>query len=444
VSVPFGANYPKVTMTNKLVFSNYKSKGFQITAVGLSELDQERTITSIQLTPDSLANSLAKQESGTPELNGNQSIVYQQKRYSKIGHLFNFHSWSPAYIDINSYEIRPGASLFSQNKLGTAETKIGYEYDVASRAGKFKLGFSYLGWFPEITTELTVGKEASNYYLIRNVLDQNHQVVASDTVRQRYTWNTQDAYLNIRLPFNFSKGKYSRILAPEVQYSIVNISGTDNKLNNLYPHGYQAMTYRLYGNNLLNQSSQNLMPRWGQQLDLLFRHSVRGNSGLGTMIGLQSVFFFPGINKNDGIRLYQGFQEKTIPAAGYSFSNFIRFPRGYSALQANRIYSQSVDYKFPLLYPDISLGKLAYIKRLKASVFYDYARLSMPIIDHRDGSVYPNQLTAKMKSVGIELTSDMHVLRFFAPIELGVRTSYLPDYKNVYFDLLLSIDFRGF
>jgi hypothetical protein len=31
----------------------------------------------------------------------------------------------------------------------------------------------------------------------------------------------------------------------------------------------------------------------------------------------------------------------------------------------------SVDYRFPLLYPDLALWRLAYLQRIKGNLFYD-------------------------------------------------------------------------
>jgi hypothetical protein len=443
-SVPFGADYPTVSKSgNQLVFSNYNSNGYQLATIQLQDKNSNKEIKNIQLAADHLAENLAIQEKGIPSFAISDSVVYPSKKYSKLGHLFNFHSWAPAYIDVNSYEIKPGVSLFSQNKLGTAETRIGYDYDVANRTGKYKFGFSYLGWFPEITTEISAGKVASHYYLITNTINQNHQITHIDTTIQRFSWTEITADLNIRLPLNLSRGKYSRIIYPEVKYSMVNNSKPDSTLKNLYPDNYHALAYRIYFYNLLHQSSQSLMPKWGQQFDLIYRHSPFVGSDLGILSGIQTVLYFPGFSKNDGFKIYQGFQNKSFKSNGYNFANFVRVPRGFYGYQNNKMYSLAADYKFPILYPDLSIGKLAYIKRIKSSLFYDYAWLSMPTRDQK-GNIYPNSLEMKMKSMGLELTSDLHVLRFFAPIEIGFRSVYRPDYHDFQFNLLLSINFNGF
>ena len=440
-SVPFGADYPAVSGSgNVLIFSNYTSGGYQIGKLKLQANSNHSIIKSIKLHEDKLANHLAAQEPGVVDFSNSDSVDYESKKYSKLGHLFNFHSWAPAYIDVNSYDIQPGFSLFSQNKLGTAETQLGFEYQPSDQTGQFFLSFNYSGWFPEINAELTSGNAASNYYQITNTVNQNNEIIRSDTVVQRYKWNELNANLDVSLPLNLSKGKYSRYLIPEIKYTLNQVSMIDSLPSNFYSGIYHAQTFRLFYYNFLHQSAQNIMPRWGQQFDLIFRNTPYVGNDLGKITGANSVFYFPGIRKNDGLKIYQGYQESSF-SGSMSFANFVHAPRGFQSYQSNKMYSLAVDYKFPLFYPDLSIGKFAYIKRLKSSLFYDYAWLSVPVRD-RSGNIYPNYTQFNQKSVGLELTSDMHLLRFFAPFEIGFRSIYRPDYRDFQFNLLLSIDFN--
>ena len=438
----FGADYPSaVNSKHQILFSNYSASGYQLSTVNLNDKSNQQKVTGISLKPNQLADNLAAQENGIPDFSNNDSIKYASKKYSKLGHLFNFHSWAPAYIDINSYEIRPGASVFSQNKLGTAETRLGYDYNITDRTGNFSAAFNYSGWFPEINAELAYGDGAANYYSIKNTTNQSNEVINSDTTIQRYTWNELTANFDIRLPLNLSKGKYSTVIFPEIKYGFSNVINSATSPKEFYSGSYHALTYRLYYYHLLSQSGQNIMPRWGQQFDVIFRHTPFPGNNLGSLSGIQSVLYFPGLTKNDGIKIYQGYQEK-IFNKNHNFSNFVRFPRGFQGIQNNKMYSLAADYRIPLAYPDMSIGKLLYLKRIKASLFYDYAWLSAPILD-RNKIIIPNHYQLEMNSFGLELTSDVHVLRFFAPIDLGVRSIYLPASESFRFELLFSIDFNG-
>ena len=430
IEVPFGANYPAVSKRGKLIFSNYTSLGYQLATMDLSEKRNLQEIKDMQLQPDSLAEHLAEQEIGVPDFSQSKSAKYPSAKYSKVGHLINFHSWAPAFIDLNSYEMRPGFSLFSQNKLGTAETRIGYDYNVSNRTGQYKLNFIYSGIFPEISAELITGKQASNY------------LEKSDSTIRKNTWHESSVNLDILLPLNLSRGKYARFFFPEIEYGFNRLTHTETTPQNYYKGDYQALTYKLLFSNKLHQSSQNLMPRWGQQFDLIYRNTPFSGNDLGTLKGIESVLYFPGISKNDGLKIYQGYQDKVF-SQSYTFSDFVRFPRGFQNYQNNKMYSLAVDYKFPFSYPDLSLGKLVYLKRLKSSLFYDFAWLAIPAKDE-NGKIYLSYHELNMKSMGIELTSDLHLLRFFAPIEIGLRTVYRPDYQDFNINLLLSVNFNGF
>ena len=441
-SVRFGADYPVLNSENQVFFCNYTSDGFQLAKLKFRNNNNRKEVNNIQLQTDALADNLAVQEKGVPDFSNADSLKYPTKKYSKLGHLFNFHSWAPAYIDVNSNEIKPGFSMFSQNILGTAETMLGYDYNVADHTGIYKLGFHYSGLFPEINTEISSGNSAANYILVKNTVNQYNQVIKSDTSIQRYKWREINANVDVRLPLNFSKGKYSRVFIPEVKYTFNQVSNSSSTPQNFYSGNYHALSYQLYFYNLIRQSSQSLMPKWGQQFDLIYRHTPFVGNDLGTLFGLQSTLFFPGFTKNAGFKINQGYQEKSFSNEN-SFSNFLNFPRGFQSYQNNKMYSFSADYKFPLIYPDFSFGKLAYIKRIKSALFYDYAWLSMPLHDE-NGKIYPNSYELKMRSLGFELTSDIHVLRFFAPIEIGFRSVYRPDFHDFQSNLLLSINFNGF
>ncbi len=443
VSARFGADYPTVSRSgNQLVFSNYNSKGFNLAAINLREDIYKNENITLNLREDKLSEKLASHENGIPDFSNADTINYPVKKYFKIGHLFNFHSWAPAYVDVNSTEIRPGFSLFSQNKLGTAETRLGYDYNVSDRTGRYKISFLYSGLFPEFNTELSVGNEASNYYQVINTVDRYNQIISSDTLVKRFTWKEIKADFDVRIPLNLSRGKYSKMLYPEVKYTFNQISHHASTPEEFYSGNYHALAYRLYYYNLLRQSSQNLMSKWGQVFDLIYRHTPFIGNDLGTLAGAQSILYFPGLFKNDGLKVYQGYQEKMF-TKNHNFSNFVRSPRGFQGYQNNRMYSIAIDYKFPMWYPDLSIGKFAYLKRLKTSLFYDYAWISAPTID-TNGIIYPNNKQFDLKSIGMELTSDLHVLRLFAPIELGVRSVYRPEIQDFRFDLLFTVDFNGF
>lgn len=439
----YGADYPSRTNSrNEILFSNYSANGYQLSVLNLTDKSRFAEVKSINLQSNPLADKLGSQEKGIPDLTNRDSISYLSKKYSKLGHLFNFHSWAPAYVDINSYEIRPGVIFFSQNTLGTAETQIGYDYNATDHTGKYRLSFNYFGLFPELNTDLSYGNGVSHYFQVSNTTDQFNHVTKRDTTVQSYAWHEWTADIDIRIPLNLSKGKYSSGLFPEIKYTFNQSTPNASAPDTFNPEYYHALNYRLYYYHLLHQSAQNIIPRWGQQFDLIFRHTPFAGTNFGSLSGIQSVLYFPGLTRNDGFKIYQGYQQKSFTQLS-TFSNFVRFPRGYQGFANNKLYSFAADYITPLSYPDFSIGKLVYLKRIKSSLFYDYAYLSVPIVN-KNHVIIPNQYHMQMNSLGLELTSDLHVLRLFAPVEMGFRTIYRPEFQDFQFNLLMSINFNGF
>ena len=423
----FGAEYPAISPNGKnMVFSDYTSNGFRVIETAIKEINNIDNIEKINY---QLADNLAKQESGVLDLSIIETFKYDSKKYIKAAHLLNFHSWAPVSVNVNSYEIKPGVSFMSQNKLGTAETILGYEWDVAEKTGKVYGKYTYKGWYPIFDVEINSGKRASNY----NLIDEG------DTSLVRFTWKETNVDVGVRIPFNLTRGKYFRLLQPEVKYGFTFYSHDDSTPESFVSGNSQALNYRLYYQQYLQQSAQDVYPNFGFTADTRYYHTPNGDIDLGSMIFGQSYLFLPGIMANHGIRFYAGYQNKKIIDT-YSFSDIIRYPRGWGKVNSTEMQSYAFDYKLPLFYPEWSIGGLAYIKRITSSLFADYAKLK--------GNYYENgtpngTYTSQISSYGIELTTDVNFLRFYAPIEIGFRTSYLPEVNNVYFDFLFSIDFNS-
>ncbi len=427
------------TTKNKIALSDYTADGFRIIEVDRNNLE-EKPIAEIKEANYQLAETLAKQELGVPSFDYEEDTVkYPSKKYNKAAHLFHFHSWAPFFEDPDDYSVGTGISLMSQNKLGTAETVLGYKWDTSEETGKFYARYSFKGRYPVFDLEVESGKDASEYYSITQIKNQNGDVIRQDTSLERFTWNETNVNLGMRLPLLFNKGAFHRFLQPEIQYELTYYGHDPSTPESIFEGSFQSLTYRLYFYQLMRQSAQDVYPDFGIVIDGMYRHSPWGTSSMGNLSALQSYLYLPGLMKNHGIRLYSGIQQKEMGNL-MGFSEVIRYPRGWGKINSTEMYSLGIDYKMPLFYPEWSLGGIAYIQRVKASVFADYAGLKGNI--YRSGKVV-GKFDKQFSSTGIELTGDVNFLRFYAPVELGARASYLPELKDVYFDLLLSFSFSS-
>jgi hypothetical protein len=435
----FGIESPAFSPNGKnLVLSDYTADGFRLIKLKTEQL-KEQDISNLEKSRYVLADELARQEPGVLDFSTSDTIQYESKKYSKVNHLLNFHSWAPAVVDADSYEITPGVSVVSQNKLGTAMLNLGYEWNVTEKTGSFYGKYTYKGWYPVFDFEISSGNSASEYAVIEQTKNSSGQVIKQDTILKRFTWMETDFGADIRIPLNLSRGKFNRFLQPEVKYDFTRYTHNSSTPEKFFEGSFQSFTYRLYFQQLLRKSMQDVYPNFGFVVDGLYRHSPFGETDLGSLALGQSYLYLPGIMPNHGIRIYGGTQDKQS-AGTISFSDIIRYPRGWGKINTNCMYSFASDYKFPLFYPEWSLASLVYLQRVNASLFADYAYLNANI--YKDGKVV-DTFNKNISSFGIELSGNANFLRFYAPVEIGFRASYLPEKQNVYFDFLFSIDFNS-
>ncbi len=434
----FGLESPSFSPDGtQLAVSDYTSNGFRIIKLESSDL-HEIEVTHQPKKKYSLADTLSKQETGVFDFHVVDSVQYESKKYKKFQHLLNFHSWAPAVVNEVSYEITPGVSFVSQNKLGTALLNMGYEWDVAGKTGNLYGKYTYKGWYPVLDFGVSSGNSSSKYRVIEQIRDKDGKV-QHDTLLRRFTWIETNLSADVRVPLDLSRGKFNRFFQPEIRYDYTSYKHNSSTPEKFFQGNFQSMLYRIYYDQRIRMSKQDVFPNFGFVLDGIYRHSAFGDAHLGSLILGQTFLFLPGLKPNHGVRLFAGAQQKKY-SDSFGFSEIIRYPRGWGKINTNNIASYSIDYKLPLFYPEWSVGGLAYLKRINASIYADYAFLNANF--YRNGEI-AGTFNSNISSYGIELSGNTNFLRFYAPVEIGIRTSYIPKVKNVFCDFLFSIDFTS-
>lgn len=432
----FGFAYPAVDdNTENVLLSNYTADGYRLVKLKLAE-QSPQPLNTLEKKTQILAEKMASQEKGVIQFDDVENVQYESKKYRKISNLFGFHSWAPAAVDPGLYEIRPGFSLMSQNKLGTAETMLGYRWYLSEDEGQFFANYSFKGWYPVFNAEIASGKRASYYNLITQTKNREGEVVSSDTTLERFSWNQTNARLSIHLPLNFSSGIFTRLFQPEIKYNLTGYTNTPGELENFPTGAYHSLSYHFYYHQLLKRTFRDVYPDFGVVLDANYIHSPWG--GLGNMTVGQGIVYLPGVLKNHGMRIYGGAQKKNVNG-NTGFTDVVKYPRGWGRINTTSMYSASFDYKFTLLYPEFSIGGIAYLKRIQTSLFADYAYLEGNFHQHNSNEFFSTHIN----SYGMELTGDFHFLRFYAPANIGVRAAWLPEADRFSFDFLFSIDFNA-
>ncbi|MBE0649153.1 MAG: PD40 domain-containing protein [Bacteroidales bacterium] len=412
-SARFQATNPSVSPDGSgIVYSDYTANGMMV-VTRTSDPSQWIPLDSIPEYRFELAEAMAEQEGVNIQdsirknyelgiTNYDSSLTTSP--YRKGSHLFDIHSWAPVSIDADNLTLKPGVSILSQNLLSTMFAGAGYEYDLSERTGRLYLNLSYKGWFPVIDVNYSYGKRAG----IGRYSNTGESF--------RYTWNESNLQATISVPLNLSRGIWYRKFQPSLGTSWIYVIHDKNTPEQFTEGSINTLDYRLYMYNYIRSNYQDMFPKWGQNLDINFRHTPFTGNDMGSVFGISTNLYFPGIFRHHGIRIYGGYQRRWDNLVyGYQFSSLILLPRGTETIYPEEMVSLSANYKFPFLRLDASVGSLLYIKRFKLNLFYDWAQGT---------GVHGDQTP---QSTGFELTSEMHVLRFVAPFELGVQGVYLPE-----------------
>jgi hypothetical protein len=408
-SVKYGAEQVFVK-NDSLFYSNYTANGYQIVCTPL-EKTCWKALGEIEDNSIKLWKKPLTEEVGIIEKSILQDTTYEIKKYCKLSHLFNIHSWAPATINFSNYSINPGLSIYSQNALSTATTSMGFEYNYNDNTNKYFAQFEYEGFYPTIFMRAEHGKVKDSY-------ENNNEIIPF------YRMET-DFKAGVSLPLLFTKNHYSQRFYLSTNYSLKSISHLISTPEN-YPKGFVQYNFnRLYVSNIRKTKSSNIYPYFGQILDFAAGFSIsKGDMSLGKIYSVKSDFYFPGFAHDDGFLFQAAYQTKTNGGL-YGFSDIIPNPRGYVNILADKIYTLKFNYATPILHPDLSLGSILYLKRVRINAFYDQC-LS-------ENNLY--------RSSGMDIIFDMHLLNFIAPISFGIRPTYLIGEQKFTYDILLNIGF---
>ena len=396
---------------NEIVYSDYSANGYDIVKANFYP-ENFKLFTKPNLETPLLADSFSKTDSSIIDFKKVPKIYYSEKPYRKVTHLFNIHSWAPLFIDANTNSIRPGFSIMSQNKLSTAFTKLGYDYDMANSTGKYIAEYIYKGLFPVLSLRYENGNRAN-----------------LDSLDKRFTYNLQSIIFSVSLPINLSRGRYFSGVDPKISFSNTLFTHNNSTPVNFISGNNNIIGYQIYAYNQIRSTAKDIYPKWAQAIQFNYKHTPFNGNNLGTLISFEGNFYFPGFLKNNSFKLSGIYQKRN--GKDYAFGDLFHAPRGsYTSAFANKkIKMVSVDYAFPILYPDFKIGSLLYLKRIKANIFYDYAFTN--VIKYRKADI----------SEGIEITTDVHVLRTIAPIEFGIQFAHLPKQKRFSYLLIFNINF---
>jgi hypothetical protein len=238
------------------------------------------------------------------------------------------------------------------------------------------------------------------------------------------------------VPLRFNTGKYLSIIQPRIDYSYrrdVQYVESEEK----YSTGAHYLYYYLYGSAYLRKGIRDIIPRVGFVTTLGYYHAPFRNQVYGSVSQIGFTGFLPGFMKHHSVKLSVQYQKQyPLDMARPAFINLIAIPRGLRNIFGEVMTRTSVDYVTPLVYPDLSLTALLYLKRIRAAFWADHLTGSNVIITEPD----PHYENRNYTTVGFDLVADFHLLRIDFPISAGARFYFEPETGTRGIEVIYSID----
>ncbi|RAV98609.1 TolB-like translocation protein [Pseudochryseolinea flava] len=466
----YGAYNPAISADGKHVYYNDQSKdGMDIVRIPFDPTAW--AVFNEYARPSSLASTLVEQEHHQHILDSVPQNQLSAKRYTKISGLLNPYSWGFNVLSNDFSQLLFG--ITSRDLLSTTQITAGYVYDSNERTGLIRAGVSYQGLYPIIDLTVETGDRDTDRSFYKYDAEQIGRRTDIKT-----TWNETTVEGGIRVPLVLTNSKYMQDLSIGTAVGLTRSIDYENSIYEGDKLIYQGPSriaifndslrfiYKDDLNNgdliynrislsyahVMKTSYRDFLYRWGQTFSADVMHTPFGGDFQGYLWAVRSTLYFPGILKHHYLYFRGGYQESRQGVEGdlYTFRNRISKPRGYAYPADEKFASLSANYAFPLWYPDVSIGPLLNIQRIKANAFVDYGNGSgyRYFYHTSEPEVYVSLTDAKYLSTGAEVTVDFNVMRLTQKFELGFRATYLaqtnryhPNTGMVYEFLIGNIGF---
>jgi hypothetical protein len=412
----FGAFAGTLSLDGKrLYFSDYSATGHKLASIETALLNEER-VTFADPHKFATAEALSAQESYNIDEAEFKGLRIESKPYRKAAHLLNIHSWAPVFFDVDEVRrsgdfdfnrFKPGVTLFSQNSLNTLTSQLSYYYDVASNSNHAFLSFKYSGLFPVFQFKMDVGGQRS--YFVRRNSSESYAIGNEKRVT---------AEVSAYVPLNFTKDYHIHGLQPYLTYRYTNYL-----INDVHNQKYSYIDGGIYYYRYRAPAHRDIFPKTGVQVWV----NYVGNPSLymGQLMIAKANVYLPGLLPNAGLRLRGSYQYQfftsSVDAMLFFPELFADIARGSAYYSPVRdLYTIKGDYSFPILYPDLALGSVLYLSRIRGNLFYDYSNNQSMYASSLDNSA--TTVWDAQTSFGFDLIFDLNVFRIkYAPATLMYR-----------------------
>ncbi len=327
--------------------------------------------------------------------------------------MFNFHSISPTSDDAVE---RVGLQLKSDDLLNTTSVYGGVTYESSLRRFEYNAGLRYKALYPVFNFSYR-NRPRLTYYRFRNAIHEAQ-------------WREDYISLTTSLPLSFNHFNHRFSFVGEAGTYYVNRHFNPVDATRLISTIEFPMTYRFGFNHQVRSAERDIAPKWAQIIEFKYQNLPFDQNLTGNLFAFESYFYFPGIAKNHTLLTSFSYQQNR---GTFRNINDIPVVYGYNQIRAKSLLKNTLllNYRFPFLFPDLEIGPFAYVRNVRANFFSHYEN-----IGHETNLTQP-------KTFGIELRSDMNLLRYQPVADVGARLIFPNKIynQNPIFELLFNYYF---
>lgn len=355
------------------------------------------------------------------------------RRFRKVPHLLNVHSWMPAAfdpfeaVDEHHVSLNWGATLLSQNLLSSAEAFFSYGYN-RTEGSLLRLGFRYSGLGVRFDVDGSWGGNQLIYTLSqRNPETGKPEYQPRPAPKKYYALG-----LRASLPLVFERGFHTRTLTLSTGWHwsngrVANLGRirydpATHVITNLQEIGYRTGLHKLsFGVGFADherRAYRDILPRWGYTASLSYTLNP-SNRDFSDLVSAYARVYVPGVVRPHGISVAAAYQTSVGGFRGPGGQRLLTYnaaaviPEGFGSAEigSNRYFALSARYHLPVCYPEGGIPAVIYIKRIRAAVGMDYARFNRFYAVRHGNGVAVRSRTERLKSYGGTLSFDVNVFR---------------------------------
>lgn len=376
------------------------------------------------------------------------------RRYRKGLHLFNAHSWAPASfnpfaaMEEHNPELMLGATVLSQNLLSSTEAYATWGW--SGKEGHLVKGLiRYSGLGVRLEAKATYGGDRMTYSIAQR--NSDGEIERQNAPSAAKYWSVG---ANASLPLYFDRGYHIRQLTLSAGWDYSNglvadmgsiRYAADGNIANLQHLGYREGVHKLsFGigySDVVRSAYRDVGTPWGYLLWAGYDFNP-DNRNFSDLVSGYARIYTPGFFRHNSLSVAAAYQTSIggyrspsgIRPLGYKSTRLL--PRGFTSadISSNNYLAGSVDYQFPLCYPEGGISGVIYFKRIRFNAGFDYARFQ------EVGST--GKEWRGIYSYGADIFFDINILRMSASATATVKCSfYLPSRGGSWFGLGVELPF---